>query len=69
MVLGLLLAKIRIANLESVLLEVSSVHCQVATELIGTSESLWAVGPCADVWFLSGVCTHVGFEVVRSGEL
>ncbi len=57
------------ANLESVFLEVSSVHCQVATKLIRASESLWAVGPGADMGLLSGVCAHVRFEVVRSGEL
>jgi hypothetical protein len=47
----------------------SSVHSQVTSEFVGSCESLWAVGPSADMWFFTGVCSHVGFEVIRSGEL
>ena len=63
-----LLSKVA-ATLESVFLEVSSVHRQVAAEFVRASESLWAVGPGAHMRFYSGVCAHVRFEVVGSGEL
>lgn len=54
--------------LESILLEVSPVHSQMSPQFVRSCESLWAVGPCADVGLLSSVGAHVGFEVIRSGE-
>ena len=55
--------------LKSILFQVATVHCQVATELIGASEALWAVGPGAGVRLLSRVGPHVRLEVVGAGEL
>ena len=54
---------------ESILFEVSSVHGKVSPQFVRSCESLWAVWPRADVGLLTGVSTHVGFEMVRSGEL
>ena len=44
-------------------------HRQMPAELVRSCESLGAVGPGAHVRLLPGVGTHVGFEVIRSGEL
>lgn len=44
-------------------------HGQMPAEFVGASESLGTVGPCADVWLFTGVCTHVGLEMVGAGEL
>lgn len=56
-------------GLEAVLLQVSPVHGEMAAELIRSSESFGAVGPGAGVRLLTRVCTHVRFEMVRTGEL
>ena len=56
-------------SLESVLLQVSSVHGQMTSQLIRACESLGAVGPGADMGLLTSVSAHVGFEVVRAREL
>ena len=54
---------------ESVLLQVSSVHGEVATELVRSCETLGAVWPGARMGLLSGVRAHVRLEMVRAGEL
>ena len=44
-------------------------HGEMSAEFIGSGKSLGAVGPCANVGLFTGVGAHVGFEVIRSGEL
>lgn len=44
-------------------------HGQMAAQFVRTSKSLGTVGPGAHMWFLPGVGTHVGFEMIGSGEL
>lgn len=55
-------------QLESVLFKVSSMHGQMAAQFIRTCKSLGAIGPGAHMWLLPRVGTHVGLEVIGSGE-
>lgn len=47
----------------------SAVHGEVSAEFVRSGESLGAVGPGANMGLFTGVGAHVGFEVIRSGEL
>ena len=43
-------------------------HSQMSAEFVRSGEPFGAVWPCANVRLLSGVCAHVRFEVIGSGE-